>query len=87
MAQQRNPSGGPRDAGNRAALARLARMLSIPDDTPLTEGTGNDNEAQPAASAVENTRAQTSLHEPVAARLLEALPAGLAICESSSETV
>jgi len=84
MGQQRKPGGGPPDAGNRAALARIARMISIPDENPLTEETGNDNEIQPARSAREDTRSQTSLREPVAARLLEALPAGLAICEGTN---
>ena len=83
MGQQRKPGGGPPDAGNRAALARIARMISVPDENPLTDETGNDNEIQPNRSAREDAPPQTGLHEPVAAQLLEALPAGLAICEGS----
>ena len=87
MAQQRNPGGGPPDAGNRAALARIARMISVPDETPLTEETGNDNEIQTDTDAGEEARSQTGLHDPLAARLLEALPAGLAICEGEKLVV
>ncbi len=84
MAQQRKTGDRQPDPSISEALARIARMISIPDEPPLADETVNDNEVQPARSIREDAPSQSSLSEPEAAQLLEALPAGLAICSGST---
>lgn len=78
MGQTGKPNGGSQAGGNSDTLARIARLISIGDEperandpTPDTsDDTAADAPAPPPATLTELTSDQ----------LLEALPAGLAVC-------
>lgn len=83
MGQFEKPNGGSTGAGNRETLAKLARLLSVTDESELSDTDTHDNEHTPRDHAGEDTLSLTSLREPGTTQLLEALPAGLAVCEGA----
>ena len=77
-------NGGQPGAGTRETLARIARLISVGDEDGLTGSTGLDGAETPRLSARQDALSLASLREPGASRLLESLPAGLAVCEGAS---
>jgi signal transduction histidine kinase/PAS domain-containing protein len=83
MGQFEKPNGGSAGAGNRETLAKLARLISAPDESVDADTLTDDNEETLNENPYEETLSLTSLRVPGAAQLLEALPAGLAVCEGA----
>ncbi len=79
MGRHRKPNGPTAGNDNREALAKIARLIAVPDE--------NEEAEQPEGDVAEETResaqALALLQEPGAAVLLEALPAGLAVCDGT----
>jgi len=83
MGQYKKPNGRPAGADHRSALDKIARLISVADerDPSLDCGDEDHETSQPGAS--EDAHSPVSPHEPGAMQLLEALPAGLAVCEGA----
>ncbi len=79
MGQFEKPNGGSAGAGNRETLAKLARLISAPDENEQAD-TITDDEATPPH---QESLSLNSLRAPGTTQLLEALPAGLAVCEGA----
>ena len=79
MGRHRKPNGRTAGNDNREALAKIARLIAVPDE--------NEDTARPedevAEESQEGAQALALLQEPGAAVLLEALPAGLAVCNGT----
>lgn len=78
MGQTGKPNGGPQAAGNSDTLARIARLISIGDEPEAANDAGP--EAKDDSAADGTAPAPATLTELTSGQLLEALPAGLAIC-------
>ncbi len=83
MGQFEKPNGGSAGAGNRETLAKLARLISVPDDTERADSAIHDDTETLQEGIGDNSLSLTNLREPGTTQLLEALPAGLAVCESA----
>ena len=79
MGRHRKPNGQTAGNDNREALAKIARLIAVPDESDEVEQTDGDV----VEEAREGEQALALLREPGAAMLLEALPAGLAVCNGS----
>ena len=83
MGQHRKPNGRSAGNDNREALAKIARLISVADeDSDATDAQASTPESD-ADDAREEAQALALLQEPGAALLLEALPAGLAVCDGA----
>ncbi len=83
MGQFEKPNGGSAGAGNRKTLAKLARLISAPDDSEGADTTIHNDKETLQESKRDKSLTLTNLHEPGTTQLLEVLPAGLAVCESA----
>jgi signal transduction histidine kinase len=83
MGQFEKPNGGSAGAGNRETLAKLARLISVTDESELADTSANDDHEKLRNNAQIDSLSLTSLREPGTTQLLEALPAGLAVCENA----
>ena len=83
MGQFEKPNGGSAGAGNRETLAKLARLISATDESELADTSANDDHETLRNNAQIDSLSLTSLREPGTTQLLEALPAGLAVCENA----
>ncbi len=83
MGQFEKPNGGSAGAGNRETLAKLARLISVPDDSEHADTTTHNDKETRQEGKGDNSLSLTNLREPGTTQLLEALPAGLAVCESA----
>jgi signal transduction histidine kinase len=83
MGQFEKPNGGSAGAGNRETLAKLARLISVPDDSERADATTHNDKEALQEGKRDNSLSLTNLREPGTTQLLEALPAGLAVCESA----
>jgi nitrogen-specific signal transduction histidine kinase/PAS domain-containing protein len=86
MGQPSKPNGGSQGTGNRDALAKIARLISIGDEPEAAndadaaqDGAEQPAEAMESLPSAEHRTGDKSLNELGSSELLEALPAGLAI--------
>ncbi len=84
MGQHRKPNGRSAGNDNREALAKIARLISVADEDPDAADTQASTPESDADDAREEAQALALLQEPGAALLLEALPAGLAVCNGTT---
>lgn len=80
MGRHRKPNGRTAGNDNREALAKIARLIAVPDENDE----GESIEAATPEESNEEAQALALLREPGAAVLLEALPAGLAVCDGKA---
>ncbi len=83
MGQFEKPNGGSAGAGNSETLAKLARLISAPDDSEGADTTIHNDKETLQESKRDKSLTLTNLREPSTTQLLEVLPAGLAVCESA----
>ncbi len=83
MGQFEKPNGKSAGAGNRETLAKLARLISAPDENDSADALTNGDETKPYNSPDHEAVSLTSLRAPGTTQLIEALPAGLAVCEGA----
>ncbi|GBE42542.1 cell-division control histidine kinase PdhS [bacterium BMS3Bbin10] len=83
MGRQKKPNGGPAGADHREALDKIARLILVADESGPANESGNEDRQIPDAGPGEGAHPLAGLREPGARRLLEALPAGLAVCEGA----
>ena len=79
MGRHRKPNGRTAGNDNREALAKIARLIAVPDEND----DGDSVEPFASDNSSEGAQALALLREPGAAVLLEALPAGLAVCDGT----
>lgn len=80
MGQFEKPNGKTAGTGNRETLAKLARLISAPEENKSADAIAKGDETA-STSPPDNALSLASLRAPGTAQLLEALPAGLAVCE------
>jgi nitrogen-specific signal transduction histidine kinase len=83
MGQIEKPNGKSSGSDNRATLDKLTRLISIPDEGEFVNDTAPISDENQHADIRKDTLSLTSLCGSGTAQILEALPAGLAVCENS----
>ena len=62
MGQFKKPNGGSAGAGNRETLAKLARLISVTDESERADTSTHDDEQTPRKNAGEDTLLLTALN-------------------------
>ncbi len=83
MGQTKNPNGKPAGADHRDALDKIASLILVAGESEPATVSGDTDREIPDAGPEEGPHPLAGLREPGARRLLEALPAGLAVCEGA----
>ena len=80
MGQQNKPDGRPAGADHRDALEKIARLISVVEEHVPSANAGDERHDISPAQSRQQTHSEDAPREPGVTQLLEALPAGLAIC-------
>lgn len=83
MGQFEKPNGKSSGSDNRATLDKLTRLISIPGEGEFAHDPTPLSDENHQADISDDTLSLTSLCGSGTAQILEALPAGLAVCENA----